>query len=52
MGALLILIFHLYSRAHSTSAKILSLQETTRLMQPTTSLLRLDPNYYFQIIVG
>ena len=52
LGALLILIFHLYSRSHPTSTKILSLQETTRLMQPTTSLLRFDPNYYFQIIIG
>lgn len=52
LGALLILIYHLYSRVLLNSSSCISSKEVTRHMQPETVLLRFDQSYYYSQIIG
>lgn len=51
LGALLILIYHLYLRTAGPVGAALSPKDTTNEMEPQSTLVRLDGDYYYDHLV-
>ncbi|MNY24406.1 hypothetical protein D3C86_1581170 [compost metagenome] len=51
LGALLILIYHLYARTVGPTGAVLPPKDTTNEMEPQSILLRLDGDYYYDHLV-
>lgn len=52
LGALLILIYHLYARTIDPSGKVAPAKVTTGEMVPKSTLLKLDGDYYYATLVA
>lgn len=52
LGALLIVTFHFYARElTATIGTVLAPKDTTRELQPESTLIRLDNNYYYDTLI-
>jgi hypothetical protein len=52
LGALLIIIYHYYSRRLATQpTKLLIPKDTTRELEPQSTLLRLREDYYYSHLI-